>query len=118
MSTSVFRVNCSMSLTAKRIYSAAVSCFLFFFLATLGSGPLAAQAYVTVQANNLTHPDLAPSFLAGDTYQYVVSGPPNQPVYNVQNSGPLTFAGYTDGNGTYVLTGVEQTAWVGSYTQV
>ncbi len=81
-------------------------------------GPAAALAtYPTVQANNLTHPGLSPSFVAGDTYQYVVTGDPNQPVYTIQNSGPQNLVGYTNASGVFIETGVEQAAWVGNYTQ-
>jgi hypothetical protein len=72
----------------------------------------------TVEVHNLTNPALAPNFLAGDTYEYVIRGLPSQPVTYVQNGGPLTSMGVTDGNGVLVVTGVEQTAWIGSYTQV
>ncbi len=71
-----------------------------------------------VIASNLTHPDLSPSFAVGDTYQYTVYGPPNQPVYNIQNSGPRNQVGQTDPTGKYVTSGIEQTAWIGSYTQL
>jgi hypothetical protein len=82
------------------------------------AGPTAAFAiYPTVQANNLTHPDLSPSFVAGDAYQYVILGDPNQPVYIIQNGSPLTLVGQTDSNGYYQTTGVEQATWVGDYTQ-
>ena len=89
-----------------------------FICLLLISGPAAALAtYPTVQANNLTHPALSPSFVAGDAYQYIVQGDPNQPVYIVQNADPLTLVGQTDGNGYYRTTGVEQAAWGGNYTQ-
>ncbi len=118
MQAFMFRTNVKLIFLVRLIFSTAASCFVLCSLLTFGCGLLSAQAYVSVQANNLTHPDLAPNFLAGDTYQYVVSGPPNQPVYIVQNGSALTPVGQTDSNGTYIETGVEQAAWVGNYTRM
>ncbi len=72
----------------------------------------------TVQLVNLTHPDLSPNFAAGDTFQVTVTGPPNQPVSVTQTPGETAQMGYTDANGVFVITGVEQTGNIGTYTQV
>ncbi len=74
MSTLVFRTNFSVGFTAKLVYSATISLLLLFFLAIVVSNPLLAQAYVSVQVNNLTHPDLAPSFLNQPTAESDTSG--------------------------------------------
>ncbi len=117
MWTAMRHAETRLGFIVKFSFCTAANCILLLVWAIVGANPLSAQAYVSVQVNNLTHPDLAPSFVAGDAYQYIVSGPPNQPVYNVQNSGPMTQVGQTDSNGTYVASGVEQAAWVGNYTQ-
>lgn len=106
MWTAMRHAETRLGFTVKFSFGTAANCILLLVWAIVGANPLSAQAYVSVQVSNLTHPDLAPSFVAGDAYQYIVSGPPNQPVYNVQNSGPMTQVGQTDSNGTYVASGV------------
>jgi len=39
-----------------------------------------------VQLTNLTHPAISPNFVAGDQFQLVVQGAPNQPVSVLQNT--------------------------------
>ena len=72
----------------------------------------------TVSQINLTHPDISPNFEVGDTFQLTITGPRNQPVSVTQTPGGTTLKGYTDANGNFTSTGVEQTSNIGSYTQV
>jgi hypothetical protein len=47
----------------------------------------------TVRLRNLTHPDLAPDFEVGDTFQITVTGAPNQLVSVTQTPGGTTQMG-------------------------
>ena len=80
-----------------------------------------ASATPTLSLTNLTHPNLSPDFEVGDTYQISITGPPNQPVTMVQTANGSTSTqsfGSTDSYGHAVVTYVEQTGNIGSYTQV
>ncbi|HZQ51412.1 MAG TPA: hypothetical protein VFB14_04395 [Bryobacteraceae bacterium] len=67
----------------------------------------------------MTHPNLAPDFEVGDTFQITISGaPPHQPVSVSQNVGSTQQVGETDANGNFIYSMVEQTSNIGSYTQV
>jgi hypothetical protein len=90
----------------------------------IGGGPLASwadaglsTAAATVQLTNLTHPDISPNFQVGDTFQVTIVGP-NQPVSLTQTPGGTTSMGYTDASGHFTPAGVEQSANIGSYTQL
>ena len=78
-------------------------------------------AVPTIQLQNLTHPNLGTNFAVGDTYRLRITGPPNQPIVLVQtaNGGTATQSfGNTDAYGRGVIDYVEQTANIGTYTQV
>ena len=75
----------------------------------------------TLQLTNLTHPNLGLNYLVGDTYRLTITGAPNQPVTMVQTAnGALSNQsfGNTDAYGDLTVDYLEQTANIGSYTQV
>ncbi|MGO9131976.1 MAG: beta strand repeat-containing protein [Bryobacteraceae bacterium] len=76
---------------------------------------------VTVQITNLTHPG-NPNFNVGDSFQVLVSGPPNQPVTNAATrggSGPSTSSyGQTNASGTLTISGAMGAGDTGSWTEV
>jgi len=91
--------------------------------APLGSGYFGylATTVPTLQLMNLTHPDLGANYLVGDTYQVAITGAPNQPVTMVQVANGATSNqsfGNTDAYGNRIIDYVEQSANIGSYTQV
>jgi len=86
-------------------------------MASSGSG---STAYVPRNATvqNLTNPTWGASFNVGDTMSVTVTGPANMPVSLSQSPGGTTQMGYTNANGVFTYSAVENTSNIGSYTQV
>ncbi len=86
-------------------------------MASSGSG---STAYVPRNATvqNLTNPAWGASFNVGDTMSVTVTGPANMPVSLSQSPGGTTQMGYTNANGVFTYSAVENTSNIGSYTQV